>query len=54
MMKVGHGKPQSQHTFRRYDKDISKIQKKEYTSHIIERMKLANPNRSRIIPSQGG
>jgi len=28
--------------------------KKEYTSHIIERMKLANPNRSRIIPSQGG
>ena len=30
------------------------IPKKEYTSHIIERMKLANPNRSRIIPSQGG
>ena len=26
----------------------------EYTSHIIERMKLANPNRSKIIPSQGG
>jgi len=31
-----------------------KAKKKEYTSHIIERMKLANPNRSRIIPSQGG
>ena len=30
------------------------IPKKEYNSHILERMKLANPNRSRIIPSQGG
>ena len=60
MVKVGHGKSQSQHTFKRYDKDVSKAKwinsnsKKEYTSHIIERMKLANPNRSRIIPSQGG
>ena len=26
----------------------------EYTSHILEKMKLANPNRSRLIPSQGG
>ena len=30
------------------------IPKKEYTSHTLERMKLANPNRSKIIPSQGG
>ena len=59
-LKFCHGKSQSQHTFRRYDEDVFKAKwininsKKEYTSHIIERMKLANPNRSRIIPSQGG
>ena len=52
MVKVGHGKSQSQHTSKP-NGSIS-IPKKEYTSHIIERMKLANPNRSRIIPRQGG
>ena len=26
----------------------------EYITHILERMKLANPNRSRFIPSQRG
>ena len=30
------------------------IPKKEYTSHTLERMKLANPNRGKIIPSKGG
>ena len=57
MVKICHEKCRSQHTFRRYDEDVFKAKyqfQEECTSHILEIMKLANMNRSRIIPRQGG